>query len=118
MSTSWNPVDTLSFPPEIDAHMRALITRVGGEFWGRGVLQPSVRSLATMAILCANGQQEELALHVRMGIERFELSREEVCELIMHCALYASFPSAVAAFRTVARVFAELDERAAPGAAG
>jgi len=109
MRTPANPLDSLVFPPEIDAHMRALISRVGGEFWGRGVIEPKTRSLTTMAVLCTRNLQAELALHVRLGIERYGVSREEICEVIAHCALYASFPSAVAAFRTVAEVFATLD---------
>ena len=109
MRTPANPLDSLVFPPEIDAHMRALISRVGGEFWGRGVIEPKTRSLTTMAVLCTRNLQQELALHVRLGIERYGASREEICEVIAHCALYASFPTAVAAFRTVADVFATLD---------
>ncbi len=104
-----NPVDSLSFPPEIREQMQELINRVGGEFWGRGGLEPAMRSLATMAVLCARGQQDELAIHVRLGQEQFGVSREQICELIRHCALYAGFPAAVSGFRTVARVFEEMD---------
>jgi len=104
-----NPVDSLSFPPEIREEMQELINRVGGEFWGRGGLEPAMRSLATMAVLCARGQQDELAIHVRLGQEQFGVSREQICELIRHCALYAGFPAAVSGFRTVARVFEEMD---------
>ncbi len=104
-----NPVDQLSFPPEVAEEMREMITRVGGEFWGRPELAPSTRSLATMAILCTRGLHEELAIHVRLGQEQFGVSRAEICELIRHCALYAGFPVAVSGFRTVARVFQEMD---------
>lgn len=104
-----NPLDSLVFPPEIDTHMRALIPRVGGEFWGREVIEPKTRSLTTMAVLCTRNLQNELALHVRLGIERYGVTREEICEVIAHCALYAGFPMAVAGFRTVADVFAMLD---------
>jgi alkylhydroperoxidase/carboxymuconolactone decarboxylase family protein YurZ len=109
MRTPANPLDSLIFPPEIDTHMRALIPRVGGEFWRRGVIEPKTRSLTTMAVLCTRNLQDELALHVRLGIERYGTSRAEICEVIAHCALYAGFPTAVAAFRTVAQVFATLD---------
>ena len=47
-----NPVQELSFPPEVEQEMREMITRVGGEFWGREGISASTRSLATMAILC------------------------------------------------------------------
>ena len=104
-----NPVEQLTFPPEVEQEMREMITRVGGEFWGRDGLPPATRSLATMAILCTRGLHEELAIHVRLGQEQFGVSRAEICELIRHCALYAGFPVAVSGFRTVARVFAEMD---------
>lgn len=108
-----SPVDQLSFPAEVEAEMREMITRVGGEFWGREGLPPATRSLATMAILCTRGLHEELAIHVRLGQEQFGVSRTEICELIRHCALYAGFPVAVSGFRTVTRVFQEMDEEAA-----
>ncbi len=104
-----NPVNQLTFPPEVEKEMRDMITRVGGEFWGREELPASTRSLATMAILCTRGLHEELAIHVRLGQEQFGVSRSEICELIRHCALYAGFPIAVSGFRTVARVFEEMD---------
>ena len=114
MTKPFNPLDQLAFPPEIEADMRALIGTAAAAVWGRGVLEPKTRSLATIAVLCARGQLEELALHVRFGIERNGATREEVCEVVMHCAVYASFPSAVAAFRVVTQVFAEMDADAQP----
>jgi len=104
-----DPVSQLTFPPEIAEEMQALLMRVGSEFWGREGLEPSMRSLATMAVLCARGQQEELAIHVRLGQEQWGVSRQQICELIRHCGLYAGFPAMVSGFRTVARVFEEMD---------
>lgn len=99
----------LAFPPEVEQEMQGLIGRVAGEFWGRDELSPAKRSLATMAILCSRGFHEELAIHVRLGLEEFGVSRTEICEVIRHCALYAGFPAAVSGFRTVARVFEKMD---------
>ncbi|MAG31351.1 MAG: 4-carboxymuconolactone decarboxylase [Deltaproteobacteria bacterium] len=104
-----NPIEQLTFPPEIEEEMQDLLLRVGGEFWGREGLEPSTRSLATMAVLCARGQQDELAIHVRLGQEQWGVSRQQICELIRHCGLYAGFPAMVSGFRTVARVFQEMD---------
>lgn len=108
-----NPLDELKFPAEVEEEMRDLITRVGGEFWGREQLPVATRSLATMAILCTRGLHEELAIHVRLGQEQFGVTRAEICELIRHCALYAGFPVAISGFRTVARVFREMDQEGA-----
>ena len=55
-------------------------------------------------------QQDELAIHVRLGQEHFGVSRADICEVIRHCALYAGAPASVSGFRTVARVFQEMDE--------
>ncbi len=108
-----NPLENLDFPPEVADEMRGLLTRIGAEFWARDEgIEMSTRSLVTMAILCTRGQQEELAIHVRMGQEAFGVTREQICETIRHCALYAGAPMAVAGFRTVARVFAEMDREA------
>jgi 4-carboxymuconolactone decarboxylase len=102
-------LEELTMPEEIREEFLNLVARVGGEFWGRPGLEPRARSLATLAILCARGQQDELAIHVRLAQENFGVRREEVCELILHCALYAGFPAAVSGFKTAARVFAEMD---------
>jgi len=104
-----DPIDQLRFPPEVEKEMQEMILRVGSEFWGREGISQSTRSLATMAILCTRGLQDELAIHVRLGQEQFGVSRGEICELIRHCGLYAGMPMAVSAFRTVARVFEEMD---------
>ena len=105
-----NPLEQLTFPPEVAQEMQEMLTRVGSEFWGREGIPMSTRSLVTMAILCSKGQQDELAIHVRMGQEQFGVTRAEICEVIRHCALYAGAPVAVSGFRTVARVFEEMDK--------
>jgi alkylhydroperoxidase/carboxymuconolactone decarboxylase family protein YurZ len=101
--------DFLTLPDEIRDDFMSILTRVGGEFWTREGLEPRMRSLATMAVLCARGQWEELAIHVRLGEQAFGLSRAEICELILHCALYAGAPAAVSGMKVAAGVFEELD---------
>lgn len=103
------PLEQLSFPPEVEQDMQDLLMRYGGEFWGREGIPEATRSLITMAILCAQGQHEELAIHVRLGQEQFGVDRKAICETIRHCALYAGAPASVSGFRTVARVFKEMD---------
>lgn len=105
-----NPLDQLTFPPEVEQEMQEMLLRVGSEFWGREGIPEATRSLVTMAILCTRGYHDELAIHVRMGQEQFGVSRTEICEVIRHCALYAGAPAAVSGFRTVAAVFKEMDE--------
>ena len=102
-------LEQLSFPPEVEEEMQEMLLRVGAEFWDRKGIPLSTRSLVTMAVLCTRGFHDELAIHVRMGQEQYGVSRAEICEVIRHCALYAGAPAAVSAFRTVARVFKEMD---------
>ena len=44
-----------------------------------------------------------------MGLD-VGLSREEICEVIMHMAVYGGWPTAVEGMRTAKKVFAERDE--------
>lgn len=112
MSDEPRPEDLLTIPVEIRDDFLDLVGRVAGEFWSRGGLERPQRSLITMAVLVARGLHDELAIHIRLAVEQFGLSREEVCEMIVQCALYAGFPAAVAAFRVATRVFSELDAEA------
>lgn len=91
-----------------------LITRYAwGEIWTRPGLTQQTRSCITMAILVALGRFEELPLHVRGALNN-GLSREEIGEVLLQCAIYAGAPAAFSAFRVAQRTFDELDG-AAPG---
>ena len=62
--------------------------------WSREGLSQRDRSLITIAALCALHRPNELKLHIPRG-RRNGLSREEICEVIMHMAIYGGFPVAV-----------------------
>ena len=82
----------LAIPEEIREDALALIGQTGGAVWTRPGLEPQTRSLATMGILVARGQYDELAIHVRLGQERFGVSRPQICELILHAASTRASP--------------------------
>jgi 4-carboxymuconolactone decarboxylase len=87
-----------------------LITRYAwGEIWARPGLDARSRSMITLALLTALGQDHELALHVR-GAKRNGLSDNEVQEVLLHCAIYAGVP---AANRAIAVAQGVLDAMAA-----
>jgi 4-carboxymuconolactone decarboxylase/3-oxoadipate enol-lactonase/4-carboxymuconolactone decarboxylase len=86
---------------------QALITRYAwGEIWTRPGLDRRTRSCITLTALVANGQLEELALHVRAA-RRNGLSEAELQEVLLQCAVYCGVPAANAAFAVAQRVLAE-----------
>jgi 4-carboxymuconolactone decarboxylase len=86
-----------------------LITRYAwGEIWTRPGLDRRTRSCITLTALVANGQLEELAMHVRAA-RRNGLTQDEVKEVLLQCAIYCGVPAANAAFAVAQRAL-EQDE--------
>jgi 4-carboxymuconolactone decarboxylase len=74
-----------------------------GDVWSRPGLATRDRSLATVSMLIALGQTEELRAHLR-GALNVGLTRDELIELIIHSSIYAGVPAANAALRVAAEV--------------
>ena len=92
---------------EFDAEYQRFITEtVWAEVWARPDLDRRTRSLITLALAAAQGDQEEFALHVR-GARNNGVSPEEIREMLLHVAVYGGVPVANAATRTAKRVLAE-----------
>lgn len=107
---SFQAIQELPIPLEIREDMLKLIGTAGGAVWSRTEqLDERTRSLSTMAILTALGRHDELAIHIRLGQQQFGVTRAEICELMMHAAIYSGFPAAISAMRVATRVFAEMD---------
>ena len=64
--------------------------------------------MITLTALVARGHHEELAMHVRAALTN-GLSRDEIKELLLQCAIYCGVPDANTAFRIAQQVFADLD---------
>ncbi len=73
---------------------------VVGEMWARPQLSRRDRSLLVISALAAQGRDEELELHTRIGL-RHGLTRVEIEEVLLHVAAYAGFPAAMAASRHI-----------------
>ncbi len=82
-----------------------------GEIWSRPDLSRRDRSLVVIAILCALGQDAELAFHVPAGLNH-GLTRVEIEEIMTHLCLYAGFPRAVDGMRAAKEAFAKIDDQA------
>jgi 4-carboxymuconolactone decarboxylase len=89
-----------------------LITRYAwGEIWSRPGLTRHSRSLIVLATMVALNREEEFKMHVRAALKN-KVTREEIQEVLLQCAIYCGVPAANAAFHTAQEVFAEVDSKA------
>jgi 4-carboxymuconolactone decarboxylase len=77
------------------------LVSVWGALWARKGLSPRDRSLVTLGLLTALHADTELRTHVRIALTN-GLTKDEIAEVIYHCAGYVGFPAAVTA-RNAAR---------------
>jgi len=85
------------------------ITRTAwGDIWDRPGLDYRSRSIVVLSVACALGRWEEFRIHVKGAINN-GLTRDEIKEVLMQCAIYAGVPAANHAFAEAAKVFAEMD---------
>ena len=86
-----------------------LITRLAwGEIWTRPGLPRHTRSLLTIGLMVALNRGEEFRLHIRAAFNN-GVTREEIKEVLLQCAVYAGVPAANSAFHMAEAVFAEID---------
>lgn len=88
-----------------------------GMIWSRPGLPRKVRSYLNLAALTAMNMRHELQLHIRTAL-RNGLTRNEVAEALLHCAIYCGYPKAVDALRLMKEVYDELDGGARRAGAG
>ena len=92
---------------ELTAGFQDFITRYAwGEVWARPGLDRRTRSAITLTALIALGRDHELAMHVRAAL-RNGLTRDEIGEVILHCAVYCGVPAANRAFAVAQGVLSE-----------
>ena len=90
-----------------DEDFQEFITRYAwGDVWQRGTLDVRERHLVPIAVLCALGRHEELAMHVR-ATQNTGVTRDEVREVFHQVAVYAGVPAANAGFAIAKQIFAE-----------
>ena len=83
------------------------ITRYAwGEIWSRPGLDRRTRSAITLTALVATGREHELEMHIRAAL-RNGLTRDEIGEVLLHCAIYCGVPAANGAFAIAQRVIDE-----------
>ncbi len=83
------------------------ITRYAwGSVWTREGLDRRTRSCITLALMCALGHDDELAMHVRAALGN-GLSAADISEVLLHTAVYAGVPAANSALKIARGVLKE-----------
>ena len=77
-----------------------------GEIWGREALPRKMRSLLTIAMMCAANRPHELRIHLRGAITN-GCTREEIREVLLQVAIYCGIPASLDAHNMAMEVFAE-----------
>ena len=93
-----------------NTEFQELITRYAwGEIWTRPGLPRHTRSLLTIALMVALNRNEEFKLHVRAAFNN-GVTRDQIKEVLLHCAIYCGVPAANSAFHSAEEVFAQLEQ--------
>src|SRR2546422_7765952 len=94
-----------------NAEFQELITRYAwGEIWTRPGLPRHTRSLITLALMIALHHQDEFKMHVRAAFNN-GVTKDEIKEVILQCAIYAGVPAANSAFHMAEDVFAQIEAK-------
>ncbi len=93
-----------------DAPFQRFITEgAWGSVWSRPQFTLRERSIVTLALLAALGQDEEVAMHVR-ATANTGASADDIAEAFLHVAVYAGVPAANHAIKIAKRTLAEREE--------
>lgn len=92
------------------ADFQDFITKTAwGEIWTRPGLDRRMRSAITISALVTRGHWDELAMHVKAA-RRNGLSEEEISEILLQLAVYASIPNANQAFHVAQKALGDPDD--------
>jgi 4-carboxymuconolactone decarboxylase len=77
-----------------------------GAVWVREGLDRKTRSMLNLAMLTALNRPNELRLHIKGAINN-GVSKEEMREIFLQCAVYCGAPAGLDAFKIAQQVFKE-----------
>lgn len=93
-----------------DAPFQDMITESAwGHVWSSPQWSDRERSIVTIALLAALGHDDEVAMHIR-ATANTGATKEDVCEALMHVAIYAGVPAANHAIKIAKQTFSEMGE--------
>ena len=94
---------------DFNGEFQALITRYAwGEIWTRPGLPRHTRSLLTIGLMVALNRSDEFKLHIRAAFSN-GVTKDEIREVLLQCAIYAGVPAANSAFHQAEEVFAQME---------
>ena len=94
---------------DFNADWVEFITRTAwNDVWNRPGLQRRDRSIIVLSSTISTRNWDEFKIHVRGALNN-GMTREEIKEVILQCAIYAGVPPANHAFKIAGEVFAEMD---------
>ncbi|CAN7590438.1 4-carboxymuconolactone decarboxylase [Rhizobium sp. LjRoot254] len=94
-----------------DEPFQELITEAAwGHVWSRPDFTLRERSIVTIALLAALGQDEEVAMHVR-ATANTGATPEDLREVMLHVAIYAGVPVANHAIKIIKTTLADMKEQ-------
>ncbi|SDP88256.1 4-carboxymuconolactone decarboxylase [Phyllobacterium sp. OV277] len=94
---------------EFDQPFQELITEAAwGHVWSRPGWTKRERSIVTIALLAALGQDDELTMHIR-ATANTGATQDDICEALLHVAIYAGVPAANHAIKLAKQVYKELE---------
>ncbi|MGO4451683.1 4-carboxymuconolactone decarboxylase [Phyllobacterium sp. TAF24] len=92
-----------------DQPFQDLITEAAwGHVWSRPGWTKRERSIVTIALLAALGQDDELTMHIR-ATANTGATQDDICEALLHVAIYAGVPAANHAIKLAKQVYKELE---------
>jgi 4-carboxymuconolactone decarboxylase len=95
---------------DFNGEFQEFITQTAwGDIWTRPGLDRRMRSVIVLATTIAIGAWDEFRIHVRGAITN-GLSRDEIKEILMQCAIYAGVPKANHAFKEAQDVLKEMGQ--------
>jgi 4-carboxymuconolactone decarboxylase len=95
---------------EFDEPFQTFITEgAWGGVWSRPHFTKRERSIVTLALLAAQGNFDEIAMHVR-ATANTGASKEDMIEAMLHVAVYAGVPKANHALKIMKQTLAEMEE--------
>lgn len=93
---------------EFDVPFQDLITEAAwAHVWSRPQWTKRERSIVTIALLAALGQDEELTMHIRATVNT-GATKDDIREALLHVAIYAGVPAANHAIKLTKQVYEEL----------
>ena len=95
----------------LDSGFQDLITEAAwGTVWAGDHFTKRERSLITLALLAAQGNSEEIAMHVRAS-QKTGTSPEDIMEAMLHVAIYFGVPKANHAIKIVKQTLSDLKSK-------